>query len=78
MMNCTITSLKTTKNYKNIQSIILPASSGQMQILPNHAESFILLKQGNLALQPSSKQEEIIQIQSGLCYIKNNAVVVIL
>lgn len=78
MINCTITSLKKTKLYKNVQSITLPASSGQMQILPDHAESFILLKQGNLTLQSPSKQEEIIQIQSGSCYIKDNAVTVIL
>jgi len=78
MINCTITSLKKTTTYKNIQSIVLPAFSGQMQILPDHAESFILLQQGNISLRRLNKESEVIQIMNGECHIKDNLVMIIL
>ncbi len=78
MISCTITSPQKTTVYKNVQSITLPALSGQMQILPGHAESFILLQKGNISLRQSNKESEIIQNINGECYIKNDVVTVIL
>jgi len=78
MINCTITSLKKTIVYKNVQSVTLPAVSGQMQVLSGHTESFILLKNGNISLRQLNKEDEIIENANGECYIKNNEVVIIL
>jgi len=78
MINCTIISPQKTIIYKNMQSITLPALSGQMQILPGHAESFILLQKGNISLRQSNKKNKIIQNINGECYIKNDVVTVIL
>lgn len=78
MINCTITSPKKTTVYKNVRSITLPAFSGQMQILPGHAESFILLQKGDISLLQLNKLSEIIQIMNGECYVKNDVVKVIL
>jgi F0F1-type ATP synthase epsilon subunit len=78
MISCTITSPKKTTVYKKVQSIILPALSGQMQILPGHAESFILLREGNISLRQLNKENEIIQNINGECHIKDNEVVIIL
>jgi len=78
MISCIITSPKKTIVYKNVQSIILPALSGQMQILSGHAESFILLQAGNISLRQANKESEIIQNIRGECYIKNDVVTVIL
>ena len=78
MINCTITSPQKTTVYKNARSVTLPALSGQMQILPGHAESFILLRKGNISLRKSNKESEVIQNINGECYIKNDAVTVIL
>lgn len=78
MINCTITSPKQTIIYKNVQSITLPAFSGQMQILPGHAESFILLQKGELVLSQLNGQSKIIQTINSECYIKNDIVTVIL
>ncbi len=78
MINCTITSPKKTTVYKNVRSITLPAFSGQMQILPGHAESFILLQKGDISLLQLNKLSEIIQIINGECYVKNDVVKVIL
>jgi F0F1-type ATP synthase epsilon subunit len=78
MINCVITSPKKTTVYKNVRSIMLPAFSGQMQILSGHAESFILLQKGDISLRQLNKQSEIIQIMNGECYIKNDVVTIIL
>ncbi|HDH31477.1 MAG TPA: hypothetical protein ENH26_01740, partial [Candidatus Wolfebacteria bacterium] len=61
-----------------VRSITLPAFSGQMQILPGHAESFILLQKGDISLLQLNKLSEIIQIINGECYVKNDVVKVIL
>ena len=74
----TITSPKKTIRYSNIQSVTLPAYSGQVQILSGHAESFFLLKQGNIVLRYSIKQMETVPINSGECHVSGNTVVVIL
>lgn len=78
MLHCTITSPKETKHYTNVQSVILPAFSGQAQILPGHAESFLLLEQGNIVLRYSNRQIKTVHIPAGECYATNEAVVVVL
>jgi len=78
MINCTITSPKKTTVYKKVQSIMLPTFSGQIQILPGHAESFILLREGNISLRQLKKENKIIQNINGECHIKNNVVTIIL
>ena len=78
MIHCLITSSQKTESYKNLQGITLPAFSGQMQVLPGHAESFILLKTGNVILKLSSGQKTVIPIKGGECYIKDDNSVIIL
>jgi len=78
MISCIITSPQKTTTYKNVQSIILPAFFGQMQILPGHVESFILLQKGEIVLQQLNKEREVIQNINGECHIKNNIATIIL
>ena len=78
MIDCTITSSAKTVVYKNVQSITLPAHSGQMQILPGHAESFVILQKGNISLRQLNKESEIIQNMRGECHIKDDVVTIIL
>lgn len=78
MINCTITSPEKKVQYTNVQSVMLPAFSGKMQILSGHAESFVLLKKGDISLKQSRNRNERIQIIDGECYIKNDFVTIIL
>ena len=78
MINCTITSLNNTSEYNDLRSIMIPALSGQMQILTNHAESFILLDAGNVILKDSGKNITSVKISGGECHIQNNSVTIIL
>jgi F0F1-type ATP synthase epsilon subunit len=76
MLTCTIISPQKSKVYKNVPSIAVPASWGQAQILPGHAEAFLLLNKGTVIL--SRAEQETIQISSGECYVKDNSVKIVL
>ena len=77
MINCTITSPEKTTRYGKLSGITLPAASGQAQILPGHAETFMLVKKGNIVLRQPG-QKEVMQIPSAVFYIKNNKAVFVL
>ena len=65
------------KNYEDLVSITLPALTGEIEILENHAETFARLVKGGAILKSnkSTTQEEI--PYNCLCYIKDNLVTVI-
>ncbi len=78
MINCSISSTEKTLFYENVRSITLPAFSGEMQILPDYAESFVLLNSGNIIVEKQNKQTETLKIESGECHIKNNEIKIVL
>ena len=47
MINCIVTSPTKTDAYKDVLSVTLPAFSGPIEVLSNHAESFIFLQKGS-------------------------------
>jgi F0F1-type ATP synthase epsilon subunit len=78
MLRCIITSPEETKHYDLVQKVTLPAFFGKAQILPGHAEAFLLLKEGDVVIQSIEEQKKSIQINGGECYIDGSSVVVIL
>jgi len=74
-MKCSIISSKDKREFDNIKSITLPAFFGEMQILPDHAESFVVLQKGQIILD-SSKNNSL-PIEGGVCHIKDNAIIII-
>jgi F-type H+-transporting ATPase subunit epsilon len=78
LISCLITSPKTTRVYEKVRSVTLPAFAGQMQILPRHAEAFVLLKEGQVVLRRPGKQGETVAIAGGACHVKGDRVVIIL
>ncbi len=79
MITCKITSSSENKVYDNLKSILIPISSGNMEILTGHAESFILVSEGNIVLRffDVNNNKIIIKSKNGECHIKNNKVVII-
>lgn len=77
-MECLITSPQKTRRYKHLKRVSLPAFSGRMQILPRHAEAFVLLKRGDIVLGRNGDPNREITITGGACHIKDDRVVVIL
>ena len=78
LINCKIYSTQKTQIYNNLKSVRLPAYRGQIQILPEHAESFILLSKGKIILEKTEKNKLSFDIKSGFCYFKNNSLTIIL
>ncbi|MCD6471104.1 hypothetical protein J7K86_01070 [bacterium] len=78
LINCKICSVQEIQVYNNLKSVILPAYWGQIQILPEHAESFILLTKGKIILEKEEKNKLSFDIKSGFCYFNNNNLVIIL
>lgn len=78
MMTCVITSPEKTLTYGNLSAVSLPAFAGRMQVLPEHAESFVLLREGEIILRKTDGKKESARIPGGECYIKGDRVSVIL
>ena len=79
-INCTVTSPRNTTVYKNVERIVLPVESGQSEILPGYAESFIMLCAGELIIirESAKSNRENIPIQGGELHIKDDQAVIIL
>jgi F0F1-type ATP synthase epsilon subunit len=77
-MKCKIFSLREIKTFHGVTSITLPASRGQMQVLPGHAESFIELQGGNVFLKSGKEQKQTLPVPGGICFISNNEIVITL
>ena len=70
-----------TKNteYHNIKKVTLPATSGKLQILPQHAETFLLLEKGLISFTNSKKNIQKINLESqAQCYIKDDKIVILI
>ncbi len=74
-MECLVISSKEEKRWKNVESLVLPASSGEAEILPGYAESFIQLKPGVMILR--NPKEETLSITKGICYVHNDKILII-
>jgi F0F1-type ATP synthase epsilon subunit len=75
-MKCEIISSNQIKEFNGVKSISLPAYSGQMEVLPGHAESFVKLKEGTIIIQTEKKIS--VSIQEGICYINNDTIIIVL
>ncbi len=78
MIDCTISSPQKTIIYQKAESVTLPAFFGQIQVLPGHVESFIFLKQGEVVFKQKNKQDAVVQISEGQCYIKDDSMSIVL
>jgi len=79
MITCVITSPAETTVYEKALSVSLPAFFGRMQVLPGHAEAFVLLKKGEVVVrQANGPESKIIQIAGGECHIKGDRMAIIL
>ena len=78
MIHCTITSPQKTTVYDDLASITLFSYSGEMQILPGHAEYFGVLRGGNVTMKQQHGRKNTVVIKNGECHVKNDAVTIML
>ncbi len=77
MLNCTITSAEHTEKYPGLRAVAVPAFSGRLQMLPGHAESFVLLVAGEIVMD-SPQGVKTVAVDGGACHVKNDEVTVVL
>lgn len=78
MIDCKIISPKGEILYKNIESIILPSTKGECQVLSGHAESFFLLNKGEIILRGEKIGEKKISISGGVFHIKEDQSIILI
>ena len=76
-MSCILTSSEKTTVYEGLRSISVPASSGLMQILPGHAESFVMIVGGTVVLKNVDDRIETFLVGESECHIRDNKVVIV-
>lgn len=76
-MDCQVISPNKKQEFHNVASISLPVESGQIEILPNHAESFFKIISGKITIVDNNNVNDI-EVLEGICHIKNNKVMIIL
>jgi F-type H+-transporting ATPase subunit epsilon len=55
----------------------LPLPSGQVRVLPGHAEAFMALVAGTVRLQPQSSEPITVGVSGGSCWVSQDRVTVV-
>lgn len=76
-MKGTITKPDSTQLYEDLSHIVLPTTSGEIEILQGHSELFCLLQQGTVTLKSINETQDEIPIKEGLAYFKDNELIII-
>jgi F0F1-type ATP synthase epsilon subunit len=76
-LQCVISSAEKTIIYEALESVTLPAFSGSMQILPGHAEAFVVIAGGNMILKHADGHIETLPIGASECHVENDQVMII-
>lgn len=76
-MYCKVISPQYKKEYKNVGSISFTTSSGEVEILPGHAESFFKITSGKVSIDSDDNNDKI-EVSEGICHVKDNRVFIII
>lgn len=75
-MQCLIVSPTESSRLQDVTSVTLPAQSGEMEVLPGHAEAFLLLTEGVVRLQMANGESREQKIAGGECHVRRDEVVI--
>ncbi len=78
MLQCIITSVRETKTYDHLLKVTLPAVTGEMQVLTNHADCFASLVGGEINMTGENQEQNKFKIDSGVCYVNDNQVLILI
>lgn len=76
MIICKIISPQKTLFSGEVESITLPSFNGKAQVLENHAESFFVLRDGDIILQIGNEKKKI-PVKKGIFHIFDNRAVIL-
>lgn len=76
-MMCVLSATHETREYTGVTSITLPALTGEIELLPGVAESFILLGPGRVVWRRGNQAPSEQVISEGMCHARENRAVII-
>lgn len=65
------------ERYEDVESVSLPARSGRMEVLPGHAEAFVVLVSGEIVVRTGEGEPRRIGVPGGECFVHKDVVMVI-
>ena len=74
MLTCKIVTHDETSELKNLVSVSIPCTSGNLDVLTGHAETFFVLTKGEVVLR-ARKSEKKIDVSKGVGHIFNDEVI---
>lgn len=78
MIHCHLISPQKLTTYKKIESATLPTKSGEIQILPHHAEIFVSLDKGKIILEKENgKRIYLSSKKDSLAYFKDDILFIV-
>ena len=78
VLECQILTEKKVLFSGQSQYITLPAANGMMQVLPGHAESFVVLQAGEIVVVTKIGKVRSFTVPGGLGYVRDDQVVVLI
>jgi len=77
-IHCEIISPEGKRVFRKLTSIILPGVSGELEVLPGHAESFISLRKGQVRIKAlTGGPAKEVSVKESICYIKDDYIRII-
>lgn len=77
MLTCKIVTHNKNSEFKNLVSVSIPCTSGNIDVLTSHAETFFVLAKGEVILR-ARKSENKIDVSKGVGHIFNDEVILFL
>ncbi|MEZ4104563.1 MAG: hypothetical protein R3B60_04760 [Candidatus Paceibacterota bacterium] len=76
-MKCSISKLKTTTIIDDVFNVTVPTSTGEINIRSNHAEYYGVTVTGNVLVIKNDQTKQTFGIDSGICMVKDNEILII-
>ena len=75
--SCTVHSTEGTQVYSDVRSITCLTPSGEIEILPGHAEAFFFLSAGPLRVEASQETGLSVLLSNAVCHVTGDTVDII-
>lgn len=77
-MEIKIVSPNKINQYKNAKKILIPTKNGYIEVLKNHSETFTLTSKGKALIETQKNKSIEINLEDGICFVKDNKILIIL
>lgn len=76
-MDCTILSLDTSREFSSVASVTVPGLTGEMEVLPHHAELFATLTNGSVCVRMITGASQTIEIPESIIHVDGDHVMIL-